>query len=475
MRDYISFVLNGRARDAARHSARHHPPQLSAQDRASDRHQGRLRGGRLRRLHRGGRRAAPAAACATAPSMPASCCCRCSRAAASPPSSICAATDGALHPVQQAMVDGHGSQCGFCTPGFVMSLYAAYLSEREDARGRRRINDMLAGNLCRCTGYGPIVRAAQAMYDLPAPGCRRSENRDAGAAPGHCPRRDGRAAKQRTAAASSRRPRWQSLARLYDEHPEADHRRRRHRCRPLGHQAASRHRHRSSPSAGCAELQTVLEDGGHAAHRRRRDLERSRGGDRPPLSRLRRAAAPLRLRAGAQRRHHRRQHRQRLADRRRSAGADRAGRQLDAAQGDERRGRCRWSLSSSPTASRTAQPGEFVEAIEVPLLEPPERLKCYKISKRFDQDISAVCGCFNIDVAGRRSREQRASATAAWRPRRSARQAVEAALIGKAWTLATVTAALPAFDRDYTPLTDMRGSAGYRSQAAREPAAQIFP
>src|ERR1700754_3960906 len=62
--------------------------------------------------------------------------------------------DGALHPVQQALVDTHGSQCGFCTPGFVMSLYAAYLSEpKPDAR---RFNDILAGNLCRCTGYGPI-------------------------------------------------------------------------------------------------------------------------------------------------------------------------------------------------------------------------------------------------------------------------------------------------------------------------------
>src|SRR5262245_31824119 len=75
--------------------------------------------------------------------------------------------DGRLHPVQQALVDAHGSQCGFCTPGFVMSLYALYLSEARPGAGR--INDVLAGNLCRCTGYGPIVRAAQSMYDLPAP------------------------------------------------------------------------------------------------------------------------------------------------------------------------------------------------------------------------------------------------------------------------------------------------------------------
>jgi xanthine dehydrogenase small subunit len=70
---------------------------------------------------------------------------------------------GALHPVQKAMVDLHASQCGFCTPGFVMSLFALYKSETRPTRAR--INDMLAGNLCRCTGYRPIVDAAQRMYN----------------------------------------------------------------------------------------------------------------------------------------------------------------------------------------------------------------------------------------------------------------------------------------------------------------------
>ena len=74
-----------------------------------------------------------------------------------------AAPSGALHPAQQAMVDCHGSQCGFCTPGFVMSLYAMHLGATGDAA----VDDVLAGNLCRCTGYGPIVRAAEAMRSLP--------------------------------------------------------------------------------------------------------------------------------------------------------------------------------------------------------------------------------------------------------------------------------------------------------------------
>ena len=66
-------------------------------------------------------------------------------------------------PAQKAMVDCHASQCGFCTPGFVMSLFALHKSELEPST--HRIHDMLAGNLCRCTGYRPIVDAARKMYD----------------------------------------------------------------------------------------------------------------------------------------------------------------------------------------------------------------------------------------------------------------------------------------------------------------------
>ena len=69
-----------------------------------------------------------------------------------------AGKDGALHPVQQAMVDEHGSQCGFCTPGIVMSLYGLWLQSPDPSTGE--IEKALQGNLCRCTGYEPIIRAA---------------------------------------------------------------------------------------------------------------------------------------------------------------------------------------------------------------------------------------------------------------------------------------------------------------------------
>src|ERR1700744_3051122 len=77
--------------------------------------------------------------------------------------------DGTLHPVQQAMVDCHGSQCGFCTPGFVMSMWALYENQPAAAGlpTRAEINTALSGNLCRCTGYRPIVDASQKMFDYP--------------------------------------------------------------------------------------------------------------------------------------------------------------------------------------------------------------------------------------------------------------------------------------------------------------------
>src|SRR6185369_5480488 len=77
------------------------------------------------------------------------------------------AQDGSLHPVQRAMVDQHASQCGFCTPGFVMSLFALYL--KKDAPARGEVVDALAGNLCRCTGYRPFIDAGCRMSSYPEP------------------------------------------------------------------------------------------------------------------------------------------------------------------------------------------------------------------------------------------------------------------------------------------------------------------
>ena len=72
--------------------------------------------------------------------------------------------NGKLHSVQNAMVDYHGSQCGFCTPGFVMSMFAMFKNNK--SINNEIINDSLSGNLCRCTGYRPIIDAAKSLNNL---------------------------------------------------------------------------------------------------------------------------------------------------------------------------------------------------------------------------------------------------------------------------------------------------------------------
>jgi len=111
-------------------------------------------------------------------------------------------------------------------------------------------------------------------------------------------------------------------------------------------------------------------------------------------------------------------------------------------------------------------PGEIVEAIEVPLATRCEELRCYKISKRFDQDISAVCGCFNIRVEdGRVTSARIAFGGMAATPKRAA--TVESLLLGSAWNLETVERAVAGFEDDYSPIGDMRASAAYRLKAAK--------
>jgi xanthine dehydrogenase small subunit len=369
--------------------------------------------------------------------------------------------DGALHPVQQALVDTHGSQCGFCTPGFVMSLYAAYLSEsKSDAS---RVNDLLAGNLCRCTGYGPIVRAAQAMYDAPrlvSDTTKRARDLAQLEAIAH----------DRTVALEHAGRRFFSpasldeFARLCADHPTATIL---SGATDIGLWITKLNRDIPTfiYTGRVRELQSVSQDGATlriGAGATWSDLEPVLGAHYPDLGELLRRFASVQVRNAA------------------TIGGNIANGSPvgDAAPALIALG-ARLVLRKG-IATRTIpleaffvaygrqdrQPGEFVQAIEVTIPDDPNRLKCYKLSKRFDQDISAVCGCFNIDVGNGSVRAARiCCGGVAATPKRAAH--VEAALTGKPWSIATVIAALPAFDRDYTPLTDMRGSAAYRSQAAK--------
>ena len=107
--------------------------------------------------------------------------------------------------------------------------------------------------------------------------------------------------------------------------------------------------------------------------------------------------------------------------------------------------------------------GEFVEAVSFP--RQPDRLKCYKLSKRFDQDISAVCGCLSVTVENGTVTEARlAYGGMAGIPKRATH--AEAALVGQPWSETTVRSAMTAFAQDFTPMTDMRASAAYRLETA---------
>ena len=367
---------------------------------------------------------------------------------------------GKLHPVQQALVDAHASQCGFCTPGFVMSLYATYLSEGNPAAGR--IDDILAGNLCRCTGYGPIVHAARSVYDLPAPDVAAREHSE-------------RAALARIAHGETVALRYQdrrffspatldSLAQLYAENPEATIL---SGATDVGVWITKQQRDIATflSTGRVGELRSIAEDGGMlrvGAAVIWSDLEEVIGRRYPDFGELLRRFGSVQVRNAA------------------TIGGNIAN---GSPVGDGppplialgarvvlRKGTATRTLPLESFfidyGRQDRRPGEFIEAIEVPLLDPPERLKCHKVCKRFDQDISAVCGCFNIDIAHGTVRAARICyGGMAATPKRA--PSVEAALTGRAWTLATVSEALPAFDRDYAPLTDMRGSAAYRGQVAK--------
>jgi xanthine dehydrogenase small subunit len=112
------------------------------------------------------------------------------------------------------------------------------------------------------------------------------------------------------------------------------------------------------------------------------------------------------------------------------------------------------------------QAGEFVQALEVPLSQAGVTLRGYKISKRFDCDISAVCAVFAIALEGDRIRHVRLTfgGMAAIVKRASA---AEAAMLGQPWSEATLTAAMSALSSDFQPLSDMRASSGYRMQVSQ--------
>ncbi len=364
------------------------------------------------------------------------------------------APDGSLHPVQQAMVDSHGSQCGFCTPGIVMSLFAFHKSSAKPDRAL--IDDMLAGNLCRCTGYRPIVDAAMAANgatpDRRSVKLLRSIRRDRPLALTG----NGRRYFAPTTAAD--------LARLRAAYPDAvmlaggtD----------VGLWVTKQQR----------DLNTLIYVGDVA------DLKKVRMGDGrieigaavtytdamtavakhyPDFGELIRRLGSVQIRnAGT------------IGGN--IANASPIGDSMPAliALGAtvvlRKNGKRRelplddFFLDYRRTALAL---GEFIEAVHLPLPEPARRFHAWKLSKRFDQDISAVCGAYSLDLGGGRVRDIRICyGGMAATPKRAAR--CEETLRGRRWSYDTVEAGVAALSEDYAPLSDMRASGHYRTLAAQ--------
>jgi len=371
------------------------------------------------------------------------------------------AHQGKLHPVQSAMAAGHGSQCGFCTPGIVMSLFAHFHSEG-DRTDRAAINDVLAGNLCRCTGYRSIVDAARKACAGPA-------------------------ADQFTATESQTRAVLQrlndgsdilvgdetrffaspaseaSLAALYLRHPDA---------RIIGgatdvglwitKKLMTLDKIIHVGRAGLDAIEPTADSLNIGAAVTLANASSSLASISPDIAEIVRRFGSVQVRAAG------------------TVGGSIANASpigdlapLFVALGggvELRKGERVRALPLEKFfiayGKQDREPGEFVRRLIVPKLPAAVFFKAYKISKRFDEDITAVLGAFRIAVEGGRITSARiAFGGMAATPKRAL--AVERQLIGADVDDSAVwRSAAEQVSNDFTPLTDMRASAEYRLDVA---------
>jgi len=371
--------------------------------------------------------------------------------------------DGSLHPVQQALVDLHGSQCGFCTPGFVMSMWGMYLNHDHNGPrpSREDIDNVLSGNLCRCTGYRPIVDAALAMFELPAP----PFDRDALTRTLQGMQRETPLCYQHGDQVFHAPRTLEQLARLRQEKPQA-------RIvagnTDVGLWVTKQLRHLPEMIylGQVAELREIREEHGHiyiGAGALLNDAFDALVAHYGELGELHRRFASFPIRNAG------------------TLGGNVAngspigdsmpglivlGTRIVLRQGERVREMPLEDFYLDYQKNAMEQ-GEFVQAIKVPLPSPGQRFRTYKLSKRFDQDISAVCAAFSITLDDDATIVQAkvAYGGVAATPKRAAH--AEAALLGQPWTRATARAAMAAMAQDYQPLSDMRATSAYRLMAAQ--------
>jgi xanthine dehydrogenase small subunit len=372
------------------------------------------------------------------------------------------ASAGRLHPIQQALVDHHGSQCGFCTPGFVMSLFPLYQSGM--AADRRAVVDQLAGNLCRCTGYRPIVDGALAVCtgrpDDAWSRARRETERQLAQLDDGSDLFIGDDRRFFAAPASDR-----ELARLTGKHPDAVLL---SGATDVGLWITKQLRDLAQIIflGRLGSLRRVSDEGNEVklgAAVTYAEAEASFAGIDPDLAELLRRIGSKQVRATG------------------TIGGNIAngspigdtppalialGSTLELRKGGASR---HMPLEDFFIAygKQDREPGEIVASIAIPKLGRDEVFRCYKITKRFDQDISAVLGAFKFALSGRKIAEARiAYGGMAATPKR-ARQteaAMTALSLDDPWGW---TAAADRLAEDFHPIDDHRAGALYRRETAR--------
>jgi xanthine dehydrogenase small subunit len=370
---------------------------------------------------------------------------------------------GALHPVQQSMIDHHASQCGFCTPGFVMSLFALYLQRSQSSR--EQVLEALTGNLCRCTGYRPIIDAGMRHGDYAEPD--RWSREDARSAQRLDTLR--RLAHERAAGAALRYPGYHAPRTLEElstallAHPDAvvlaggtD----------VGLWVTKQLRElpplifvgdvpelsviEDRPKELWIGAAVTLTDAWPALLRRFPELEEQAA---------RFASPPIRNSAT-------------LCGN--LANGSPIGDSIPALIALDARIELRTGTAVRRLIledfylgyqNKALGKGEFMTGVAVPAAPKGRLLGSFKVSKRIDQDISGVCATFCVSLDGERVRSARlAFGGMAAIPCR-ARHA-ERALIEQGWSSAGIEACSAALAADFKPLSDLRASSAYRLQVA---------
>ena len=366
-----------------------------------------------------------------------------------------AQADGTLHPAQQALLQCHGSQCGFCTPGFAMSMFALYQNNVCQGRpvSRALAQEALSGNLCRCTGYRPILDAAQQMGSLPPVQVDEAEllqKLELAALASVSPEADwiyiAPTTQAELLAARAAYPQAQVVAGSTD----------------VGLWITKQHRQFAQvlDVTRAAELRRIEEDGAGlriGAAVTLTDAFAALQRQWPQLQRFaaRFAGLPVRnagtlggnVANGSP-----------IGDSMPLLIALRAQVVLASMRGERT-----LALEDLYTGYRQTAlaPDELLVRIVVPRPAPEGLLRAYKVSKRWDDDISAVCLALHLDIADGVVRRASIGAGGVAATPARARQ-TEALLTGQPWTEALAQRAGEALQAEFTPISDMRASGAYR-------------